>query len=130
MTAPDSPAGAEPVLRGVDLDAQARCAHHATARDVVALRLACCAPYWACHRCHAELADHSAVPVPTADFGLPRVLCGVCRTLLSVSDFLAVEHGPDPACPACRTPFNPGCAAHAHLYFAVPAPGDDGAGPG
>ena len=129
MTAPDSPAGAAPVLRGVGMDAQTRCAHHATDRDVVALRFACCAPYWACHRCHAELADHRAVPVPREDFARPRVLCGVCRGMLSVAEYLAAGHGPDPACPACGAPFNPGCANHAHLYFAREAPEERAGGP-
>ena len=67
MTAPDSLDGTDPLLRGVGLDAQTRCAHYATARDVVALRFACCPAYWSCHRCHAELADHPAVPVPADD---------------------------------------------------------------
>ena len=40
MTAPDSLDGTDPLLRGVGLDAQTRCAHYATARDVVALRFA------------------------------------------------------------------------------------------
>ncbi len=123
MTAPDSPDDADPLLRGVGLDAQTRCAHYATARDVVALRFACCPAYWSCHRCHAELAGHPAVPVPEADFDRPHVLCGVCRTELSVSAYLALETAPDPACPACGAPFNPGCAAHAPLYFDVPASG-------
>ena len=61
MTAPDSLDGTDPLLRGVGLDAQTRCAHYATARDVVALRFACCPAYWSCHRCHAELTDHPAV---------------------------------------------------------------------
>lgn len=123
MTAPDSLDGTDPLLRGVGLDAQTRCAHYATARDVVALRFACCPAYWSCHRCHAELADHPAVPVPAGDFDRPHVLCGVCRTELSVTAYLALEATADPACPACGAPFNPGCAAHAPLYFDVPASG-------
>ena len=79
--------------------------------------------YWSCHRCHAELADHPAVPVPAGEFDRPHVLCGVCRTELSVTAYLALEATADPACPACGAPFNPGCAAHAPLYFDVPASG-------
>ena len=75
MTAPDSLDGTDPLLRGVGLDAQTRCAHYATARDVVALRFACCPAYWSCHRCHAELADHPAVPVPAGDF-VPFIIDG------------------------------------------------------
>ena len=37
--------------------------------------------------------------------------------------YLALEAAADPACPACGAPFNPGCAAHAPLYFDVPASG-------
>lgn len=117
-------------VRGVAVDAQTRCAHYATPLDVVALRFACCTPYWPCHLCHAELADHAAVPVPRADFGRPRVLCGVCRTELSVHEYRAAlapsaagdGDGDGPACPCCGAGFNPGCAAHSHLYFDVPAP--------
>ena len=94
MTAPDSLDGTDPLLRGVGLDAQTRCAHHATARDVVALRFACCSAYWSCHRCHTELADHPAVPVPADDFDRPHVLCGVCRTELSVTCLLYTSPSP------------------------------------
>ena len=68
MTAPDSLDGTDPLLRGVGLDAQTRCAHYATARDVVALRFACCPAY--CWRPRArsessarEFASSTAFPV-------------------------------------------------------------------
>lgn len=121
--APSPDAGRTPSgvpVRGVDMDAQTRCAHYASARDVVALRLACCAVYWPCHACHAALADHPAVPVPAADAGLPRVLCGVCRAELSVDAYRAAMAAADPRCPSCGAGFNPGCALHSHLYFAAP----------
>ena len=68
MTAPDSLDGTDPLLRGVGLDAQTRCAHYATARDVVALRFACCPAYWSCHRCHA--ASKSAAVLARASMSV------------------------------------------------------------
>lgn len=129
----DAPVPPSVPVRGVAVDGQTRCAHYASPRDVVAMRFACCDAYWPCHRCHAELAGHPAVPVPATDFARPHVLCGVCRAELSVHAYrAAMAASPDgdggaspasPACPSCGAGFNPGCSAHALLYFAVPEPG-------
>lgn len=125
---PDPAPGAAPsgpLVRGVDLDPQTRCVHWRTGLDVVALRLACCAPYWACRDCHDALADHPAVPVPREDADAPHVLCGVCRSTLTVRRYHAVLAADRPACPRCGAGFNPGCARHSHLYVeaAPPSPG-------
>lgn len=86
---------------------------------MVALRLPCCGPssadpvYYACHACHEALAGHPAAPWPRSRFEEPAVLCGACRTTLSVTRYLA---SPD-ACPRCGAPFNPACRRHHPLYF-------------
>lgn len=106
------PSVAQVELGGRLLDDQSRCAHYATALDVVAIRFACCAPYWGCHLCHAECADHPAVVWPAEDRQAHAVVCGVCRHTLSVEDYVAAD-----GCPHCAAPFNPGCRLHHHLYF-------------
>ncbi|AFZ74217.1 CHY zinc finger protein [Natronobacterium gregoryi] len=100
-------------VRGVDVDPDTRCAHYHTDRDVVAFKFACCETYWPCFRCHEEIADHDAVPWPRARFDEPTVLCGVCRTELTVPAYREADY----RCPSCNVAFNPGCAAHADLYF-------------
>lgn len=100
-------------LRGVGVDRDTRCAHYGGPRDVIALRFACCDAFYPCAACHAETAGHPASVWPRARFDEPAVLCGVCRTVLSVTAYLASGH----ACPACGAPFNPGCAAHYDQYF-------------
>ncbi|MCO7218902.1 CHY zinc finger protein [Klenkia sp. PcliD-1-E] len=99
-------------LGGRLVDDQSRCAHYATALDVVAIRFACCTPYWGCHLCHAECADHPAVVWPADDRAAHAVVCGVCRHTLAVEDYVVAD-----GCPHCAAPFNPGCRAHHHLYF-------------
>ena len=53
-------------MRGIDLDAQTRCAHDRSALDVVALRMRCCGNYYACRERHDALADHPAAVWPPA----------------------------------------------------------------
>lgn len=99
-------------LRGVQMDEQTRCAHYHQLRDVIALKHFCCDTYYPCHLCHAELADHQAQPWPADRFDHAAVLCGVCRSELSVNEYQDAT-----SCPHCQALFNPGCSAHAHLYF-------------
>jgi len=102
-----------PPVRGVDVGPETRCAHYRTDRDVVAFKFACCECYYPCFRCHEERTDHEAVPWPRDRFDEPSVLCGVCDTTLPVPDYLEGDY----RCPACDAAFNPGCGAHAALYF-------------
>ncbi|MFR0637655.1 CHY zinc finger protein [Arthrobacter sp. LS16] len=99
-------------VRGVDMDSQTRCAHYRQLIDVIALRHACCDAWYPCHLCHRELADHPAVPWPAARGTEPAVLCGVCGHEMTAAEYLGTG-----SCPACQALFNPGCKAHAPLYF-------------
>jgi len=108
----------QPQVHGLTVDSQTRCVHYHGPTDVVAMRLACCAGFWPCHACHDEQADHPIRVVPREDVGLPRVLCGVCRHVMTVEQYRGASR-----CPRCAAEFNPRCAAHAHLYFETePAP--------
>jgi uncharacterized CHY-type Zn-finger protein len=101
------------VVRGPAIDAETRCVHYGSALDVVALRAPCCDAWYPCHLCHAAVAGHPLAVIPRAEHHLPAALCGVCRATMSVPEYLAAD-----SCPSCGAAFNPGCAAHAHLYFA------------
>lgn len=83
------------VIHGIAVDAQGRCAHWHSERDVVANTCGECSKLWACSLYHDELADHGFVPV---DRQLPSVMHGAF-------------------CPSCGHPFNPGCKAHEDVYF-------------
>jgi len=100
-------------LRGVRVDAQTRCAHYPSPRDVIALRCGACEVYVPCHLCHEATADHPLAPWPRDRFDEPAVLCGVCRETLTAREYLASASD----CPRCGAAFNPGCAAHHALYF-------------
>jgi len=101
-------------LRGVNVDAQTRCAHYHGPRDIIAIRFPCCGVYYPCHACHHALADHPAAVWPVDRFDEPAVLCGACERTLSIRQYLACEH----TCPHCSAAFNPGCLRHRALYFA------------
>lgn len=103
-------------VRGVDLDPATRCAHYHDETDVVAIRAACCDAYYACHACHAAVADHTHEVIPTAEFDSAAVLCGACGHRLTVREYADCED----ACPACGHEFNPGCKRHWTRYFAPP----------
>lgn len=104
---------------GVDVGPETRCAHYATARDVVAIRFRCCGTYYSCSACHEAVADHPAEIWPRESFDAHAVLCGVCGTGLAIERYLA----DGTACPACGTAFNPGCRHHRGRYFAVEVDG-------
>ncbi|GAB3753644.1 CHY zinc finger protein [Zhihengliuella somnathii] len=100
-------------VRGAVVDEQTRCAHYASALDVVAIRFYCCREYYPCHQCHAEAAGHPAQTWPRELWDQPAVLCGVCHSELAVAEYLDA----DSRCPRCSAAFNPGCSLHQHLYF-------------
>ena len=62
--------------------------------------------------CHAEAESHPARQWPRDAGGEHAILCGVCRTELTIDAYRATDE-----CPACGAAFNPGCRLHAHLYF-------------
>ncbi|MBA8794684.1 putative CHY-type Zn-finger protein [Friedmanniella endophytica] len=122
MTQPDPvrPAADEsgPAVLGPVVDDQTRCAHWSGPTDVVAIRFACCDTFYPCLSCHAETAVHPARRWPRDAWDTPAVLCGVCRTELTVATYLGLD-ADAPACPQCGAAFNPGCARHRHHYFEV-----------
>ena len=99
-------------VRGINIDEHGRCLHYRSERDIVANRCATCRQYWACHACHSELADHPFGRMPLDD--PEAVLCGACGHTMDCPTYSRAT-----ACPSCRRPFNPGCAAHAPRYFEV-----------
>ncbi|HEY6491171.1 MAG: CHY zinc finger protein [Terracidiphilus sp.] len=103
-----------PVVFGVDLDAQTRCAHYRSTLDVIAIKMKCCGIYFACKECHDALAGHPIAVWPQAEWSQPAVLCGACGHEMTIHEYRASDH----RCPHCRAPFNPGCRKHYHFYFA------------
>ncbi len=100
------------MIRGVRVDDRGRCVHYASHRDVVANHCATCGEFFACHRCHDEVADH---PFGRMGTDAPEsVLCGACGHTMGYRDYSRAL-----ACPGCGHPFNPGCSLHAPLYFDV-----------
>ncbi|AIT59956.1 CHY zinc finger protein [Corynebacterium doosanense] len=97
--------------QGVDLDPQGRCAHYRSPRDIALNRCGTCGDYFACHRCHDELTDHVFGRVDKRD--PEAVECGICGHRMGYN-----EYSTAPGCAGCGHEFNPGCAAHAHLYWA------------
>lgn len=100
-------------LRGIEVDDKTLCAHYDTPEDVIAIRFGCCDTYYPCYQCHADASDHAPVRIPRAAFDEPTILCGRCRTTLSVHTYLTSED----ECPACGAEFNPNCRDHHDRYF-------------
>ena len=93
------------------IDGQGRCKHWHSPVDVVANKCATCEEFSACSRCHAELTDHEFGPMPV---DAPAVLCGACGVVMDYYTYSTA-----PQCPRCGHMFNPGCSAHAGIYFAL-----------
>ncbi|HEY1646698.1 MAG TPA: CHY zinc finger protein [Terracidiphilus sp.] len=104
-----------PEVRGVDLDAQTRCAHYRTELDIIAIKMKCCGIYFACKECHEALASHPIEVWPQAEWSQPAVLCGACGYEMTINEYRSSSY----RCPDCRAPFNPGCRKHSEFYFAT-----------
>lgn len=102
-----------PEVRGINLDAQTRCAHYRTDLDVIAIKMKCCGVYYACKDCHQALAGHPIEVWPQAEWTKPAVLCGVCGFEMSIEQYMGSGY----ACPQCGAAFNPGCRKHSADYF-------------
>ncbi len=100
---------------GVGVNERTQCAHYHSERDIIAIKHKCCDTFYACISCHNELAGHAPAVWGKDERQTPAVLCGNCRTTLSIADYLACNN----TCPACWAAFNPGCANHYPLYFEV-----------
>jgi len=104
-----------PEVRGVDLDAQTRCAHYRTELDIIAIKMKCCGVYYACKECHDTLAGHPIGTWPQGEWNQAAVLCGACRYEMTIHEYMASGY----KCPACKVRFNPGCRKHYQFYFAI-----------
>jgi len=102
-------------LRGIEAGPEARCAHYRGPRDIIAIRFPCCDVFYPCHACHDTAAEHAAERWPVGQFHTPAVLCGACRAVLTVEQYLHADH----ECPSCSAAFNPGCEHHHDRYFEV-----------
>lgn len=100
------------IVRGA-IDAQGRCRHYHSEKDIIAIKFKCCGQWYACIHCHEELADHAPAQWPKEELAEEAVMCGACTTALSIEDYLASGN----QCPSCGAAFNPGCANHYHYYF-------------
>jgi uncharacterized CHY-type Zn-finger protein len=104
-----------PEVRGVDLDAQTRCAHYRSAPDTLAIKMKCCGVYYACKDCHEALAGHPIEVWPQDEWSELAALCGACGQQMSIAQYMESGY----MCPACGAAFNPGCRNHYHFYFAM-----------
>ena len=127
-------------MHGPTIDEQTRCVHYNTALDVIAIKFVCCGRYYPCFECHAESEQHPAAQWPRSRWGEPAILCGGCRSELSIDEYklaLAAASAAPAAggcgavgqqgsavasvgaqCPRCGIPLNERCSLHSHLYFA------------
>ena len=101
-------------VHGIALEAQTRCSHSHGPLDIIAIRMKCCGAYYACRSCHDALADHTVDVWSMAEGDQPAVLCGACRTELTINEYCRSGD----RCPNCGAGFNPGCRSHHQLYFA------------
>jgi len=100
-------------VHGRGVNARTQCAHYHSERDIIAIKHKCCGTFYACIECHNELAGHAPVVWKKTERNTEAILCGNCRSTLSISEYLACES----SCPLCQAAFNPGCANHYPLYF-------------
>ncbi|SIS49137.1 CHY zinc finger protein [Salimicrobium flavidum] len=99
-------------VKGIEMDDKTRCRHYHSAEDVVAIRFYCCGEYYACIKCHEELAGHEVEVWPIEEQETRGIFCGNCQEELLITLYKARSQ-----CPNCNHNFNPGCKAHFPYYF-------------
>lgn len=100
---------------GKIFDEQTRCSHHHGLTDVIAIKFRCCKQYYPCHSCHQESTNHKPEVWARNEFDEKAILCGVCKTELTINEYLKGNN----ACPYCKAAFNPNCSLHYSLYFDI-----------
>ena len=104
-----------PLVRGLNLDGQTRCAHYHGPTDIIAIKMKCCGEYYACKDCHEALAGHPIEVWAEAEWGRKAVLCGACGAEMTIREYLDSGY----RCDQCAAEFNPKCKNHYHYYFAA-----------
>ncbi len=103
------------MLKGKLTDDQTRCVHYHSPLDIIAIRFKCCGDYYPCYQCHEEGTDHAAIPWSTEERDEKAILCGVCKTELTIQEYFNSGN----TCPECKSAFNSNCSRHYHLYFDI-----------
>ena len=100
-------------VHGNAVNERTQCAHYHSGRDIIAIQHKCCDTFYACIKCHDEAADHAPAVWPKSEVSAEAILCGNCKSTLSITRYLGCNN----TCPVCQAAFNPGCTNHYHLYF-------------
>ena len=103
------------MVKGNLIDDQTRCIHWHSPLDIIAIKFKCCNTYYACYDCHHEKADHISEVWTKEERNEKAILCGVCKSELSIKEYFVSEN----ICPHCKSAFNPNCSRHYHLYFEI-----------
>lgn len=103
------------MVKGQLIDDQTRCIHWHSPFDIIAIKFKCCGDYYPCYECHQETADHSPTVWSKDERNEKAILCGVCKTELTIQEYLDSEN----TCPYCKSLFNPNCSRHYYLYFEI-----------
>ncbi|MGC4103422.1 CHY zinc finger protein [Ferruginibacter sp.] len=101
------------IVKGKKIDDATRCVHYHSPLDIIAIRMKCCDTYYPCIFCHQETAGHDAEVWKKEEFEEQAILCGACKTPMSITQYLQCNYH----CPFCNAAFNPGCSNHNHFYF-------------
>jgi uncharacterized CHY-type Zn-finger protein len=101
-----------PLVKGIKVDEQTRCAHYHSAIDIIAIKFYCCKKYYACYYCHEEQSNHPPIKWPQEKWEEEAILCGNCKSELSIHEYMKRSQ-----CPKCKHGFNEKCSLHYPLYF-------------
>lgn len=101
-------------IKGLLVDEQTRCEHYHTELDIIAIKFKCCDTFYPCYQCHEAFENHPTEHWKPCEFEEKAILCGKCKELLSINEYLGTN-----ICPNCKASFNPKCANHYDLYFDI-----------
>ncbi|RYN29245.1 hypothetical protein AA0112_g7349 [Alternaria arborescens] len=102
-----------PIVHGISVTPLTQCTHWHSPLDIIAIKHFCCQKFYACISCHDACESHKSFVWPLARRDESAVLCGQCKHILTISEYM--ESGSK--CTRCASAFNPGCKNHWALYF-------------
>jgi uncharacterized CHY-type Zn-finger protein len=101
------------IVRGSNVNERTQCAHYHSDNDVIAIKFKCCDTFYACIKCHEEMAGHPPAVWSKEERHIGAVFCGNCQSTLTIAEYLGCGN----VCPRCAANFNPRCADHYDFYF-------------
>src|SRR5699024_7970441 len=102
------------ILIGKLMDIETRCKSYVSVKDFMEIKFYRCNTFYTFFTGDREQVNHALGNCPKEKFNTKAILCGVCRTEMTIETYM--NHN---ACPECGSVYNENCQLHYPIYFDV-----------